>query len=264
MNRSETLFLKTKDGVRIAAAFHRAARGASGKRILVVAPGFAQHKDTPVFRALSRALTRFGEVLTVDFRGTGQSEGRYTFGAGEYRDLTAALEWARERRRRVALMGLSLGAYHAVRAAEGNPFLEDLLLVSCPTHLNGILATGGPLRQFASILADPRAMRLRFSTKPNLLFRWGWPFHAMPDVGRSALRLRCPAHFLVGEKDGLVIPDLSRRVYEALPGRKTWTVFPKGSHAEILFLQDEKFFLGWVEMALGKRNVFRGRLKRGQ
>src|SRR5690242_19176586 len=84
-NAGQEQFRVTGDGVRIAASFFKRRRGVAS-RLVLVCPGFAKKKDGYPITDLCQYLTRFGDVLSIDFRGVGHSEGRYTFGAEEYQD----------------------------------------------------------------------------------------------------------------------------------------------------------------------------------
>jgi uncharacterized protein len=76
-------------------------------------------------------------ALRFNFRGTGNSEGRYDNGIGEQDDVRAALTYLRARREidpeRIALAGYSFGAGVAVRAAASAGELRAFIGVSVPT-----------------------------------------------------------------------------------------------------------------------------------
>jgi len=73
-----------------------------------------------VVHTLARAFIGQGfSVLRFNFRGTGQSEGKYDEGRGELLDALAAVRWMRERAPDlpVWLAGFSFGAAIAIRAS---------------------------------------------------------------------------------------------------------------------------------------------------
>jgi pimeloyl-ACP methyl ester carboxylesterase len=199
-------------------------------------------------------LTSHGDVVCLDFRGVGKSEGRYTFGAEEYLDLEPILRWGRENYGKVVLLGLSLGSYHSLRAAHAWPELVDkLLLVSCPSSLEDVLRTLGPLRQGWAIATDLKALRKRLSIEFNLFFRWGNPFSSKPNAARLAPSLRVPSAFLVGGRDRLVVKSLSRKVFEGTVAPKTWDEIPEGNHAEFLYVEQPEKFKGWFHENLREK-----------
>ena len=68
----------------------------------------------------ARALRECGATtLRFNFRGAGQSEGRFDDGDGELDDLRAVAAWARERHpgKAIWLAGFSFGAYVSLRLA---------------------------------------------------------------------------------------------------------------------------------------------------
>lgn len=240
----EELTLYASDGMRIAARlWHRG--GVKGPLILV-APGFSQNKDTPIMRRTCEILAEFGDVLCVDFRGTGQSAGRYHFGAEEHLDLKAAFLWARRRSKDIELIGFSMGAYIALRAASEFPgFVRRLYLVSGPTSIGGIVRTLGPIRQGLTVLFKPDVLKVKFWAGSDYFFRWGTIFKKKPAGEDLAAALKIPVSFLVGLRDQLVLPRLSRKVYEAVKSRKLWAEFPRGHHAEYLAIMQQFEFREW-------------------
>lgn len=248
MKSKTEMFFTTSDGIRIAANFYP---GQKTRRLLVLAPGFAKYKDGYPMSEMCGELSQYGDVLCLDFRGVGKSEGRYHFGGSEYLDLEPILQWGRKRYRRTVLMGLSLGSYHSLRAGTEWPQLVDrLLLVSCPTKLEEILKTLGPLRQGFAIATDWKALKKRLGVEFNLFFRWGNPFSKKPNGADLAKRLKVPAFFLVGGKDRLVVKHLSRKIYENVKGKKNWTEIPGGNHAEFLYLENNVDFKKWLNQNL--------------
>jgi pimeloyl-ACP methyl ester carboxylesterase len=246
----EEMYLVTDDKIRIADNFYQ-AKGKKKKRLVIVGPGFAKEKDGYPITELCQFLTRFGDVLSIDFRGVGKSRGRYTFGAHEYQDLKPFLEWGRKQYRENILLGLSLGSYHSFRAAYTWPELVDkALLVSCPSQLEDVLKTLGPLRQGWAIVSDWKALKKRLMVRANPFFRWGNPFSPKPKAEWLAPRLSVPLFFLVGGKDRLVVKSLSRKIYEKASNPKSWTEIPEGNHAEFLYLENPKKFKGWLERSL--------------
>jgi len=145
-------------------------------QLIIVAPGFAQHSGTRSMRTLAMALTATADVLIVDFRGNGKSEGVFTFGAKEYLDLEPVFQWSKKYTD-VTLLGFSLGAYHSLCGAHAFPgAVQRLLLVSCPTCVEEIVSSGGAFLNPLALLF--RSVQYRYPPGEDLLFRWWWPFAA--------------------------------------------------------------------------------------
>lgn len=237
------LTFTASDGTFLAADWYQGspAKGA----ILVVAPGFAQHKGTPCMKFVAQRLAAQSEVVILDFRGTGRSQGKFNFGSKEYLDLEPVLAWARSRSKDVSLLGFSLGAYSSLRVAVLHPDLVDrLFLVSCPTRIGDILSSGGALLNPLALLF--RHPKLKGPSQGDFFFRWGPLFTPNPSAAEFARGLKTPVSFLVAGKDTLVFENQTRRVFDAVPGRKSWLKWPDGLHAELMFLQDPEAFMKWI------------------
>ncbi len=234
----------TSDEVKLFAEFKSGPKP-SCQRLIIVAPGFAQHHATRSMQALTSGLTSTADVLIIDFRGTGESYGYYWFGAKEHLDLEPVLNWARPQYSDITLLGFSLGAYSSLRACVEFPGLADrLLLVSCPTQVEDIILSG-------AAFLNPLAVAFRqtsFQIKPedDIFFRWGPILAAKPSGAELAGNIQIPCHFLVGGQDTLVYESLSKKVYNAVKVSKSWLKIVNGVHAEQIFLQDPDFFTIWV------------------
>lgn len=91
-----------------------------------------------VVGALAKAATASGcAAIRFNFRGVGQSEGRYEDGVGEITDVGAAVDHlvtlAQIDPARVALAGYSFGATMALNYANSHPDLAAVVAVSQPT-----------------------------------------------------------------------------------------------------------------------------------
>jgi len=133
---SESVRFATQDGVSLVADY---LPGPAGERVavpaLVLAHGFAGHRRKPAYAYLAERLSEVTAVLAVDLRGHGGSAGASTFGLLEALDVTAAAAWLRRRGHRwVGVVGASMGATAALRAAAGGPpgALDAVCVISAP------------------------------------------------------------------------------------------------------------------------------------
>lgn len=240
---------RTPDNIRIFTGFVPAARALPKPGIFVVSPGYAQDHRARSMQALAQALSGFGDVMFLDYRGTGSSAGFYSYGAKEPLDLSTVLRSLRMQYSRIHVLGFSLGAYIALRTAREFPGLCDkVFLVSCPASLEQVLRI--PSAWLHPIRALFRKAHFILNPDRRRLIRAAWPFQKKPDLSQPQAGPVVPCHFLAGSRDTLVDVKLSRRVYEAVVGPKTWEVFENGLHAELLFLQDPGKFMAWLTMHL--------------
>lgn len=236
-------------GLKLAATWH-AAEPQPGRILIVQVPGFAQWKDSRSMLLVTSLLTPTADVLSLDMRGNGASEGAYTFGAEEARDVQAAVAALPRSYSRIAFLGMSMGAYISLRAAAEGPLRPwRLLLVSCPTSFEGIASSWAMVAHPFDMLFHKKR---HFVVPPqaNPYFHWGPMFLEKPSGVDLAPRLSCPVAFLVGYKDSLVFASLSRAVFNAAPEPKTWELWRDGLHAEAMALQHPERFQAWVKRAL--------------
>lgn len=241
------LTLSAADGTRLSLGLHSGATPTA--RLLLIAPGFGQRAGTETMRFIAGLLTPTCDVAVLDFRGTGGSFGFYSFGEDEPQDLQAALAWARARYKGVDLLGLSLGGYISVRCAVEGPLRpERLLIASAPTWVEEVASSFGIFAHPFDQAWNKHRPVAHGSVDP--FFRWGSVFGPKPKADEIAKDLPVPLHVLAGGEDHLVFPSLTRRIFDAAPEPKTWTLWPEGGHAEHLALEDPSAFAAWVRASL--------------
>ena len=131
--------LVTEDGVPIDAV-HLPGPGDLG---IVVAHGFTLSWQQPAVWRVATRLSRFGGVVSFDFRGHGRSGGASTVGDLEIRDLAVAVAYARELGyTKIATVGFSMGASIVLRHAGLIGGVDAVAAVSGP----GRWYTGAPSR----------------------------------------------------------------------------------------------------------------------
>jgi dienelactone hydrolase len=135
------LALRAEDGTRLSAFLDGPERVTPAAALVL--PGFWRRAASPRIRWLALELARRFTTLTLDFRGHGESEGRFTFGRLEHLDVEAALDaLAREGVERVAVVGLSMGgAAGVVALSSGRPLAvtpAGLLTIAAPADFGRI------------------------------------------------------------------------------------------------------------------------------
>jgi pimeloyl-ACP methyl ester carboxylesterase len=223
------------DGVRIAWTLEaRPGRG----HVVIVCPGFFKSKDTPTFEGMRRALAADTDILTMDFRGHGRSEGAYTFSSRERADLEAVLSLAQARYARIGVLGFSMGAAIAINTISRQPGgVCSLISVGGPSSFDEI-----EFRWWTS-----QAIRNGLEgLERGAGFRPGpvWLAKERP-IDRIA-DCRVPILIVHGDQDQIVGVEHARRLYPAAGMPKALQIVPGGSHAEALFRRDPDGFLGLI------------------
>ena len=224
------------DGVSI--SLDRYGDGAGA--VVVVCHGFFNNKQTPAYRLLGEALAKGRDVICMDFRGHGRSDGFYTFSAREGADLHAVLQWAAERYQRIGVIGFSLGGAIAINTAGQNHVpIHSLVAVSAPSAFEAIEMQYWRLR---AIRSGIRSVLAGGGCRPgNLFCRKLRPVESI-----TALR-SLPTLFIHGTHDVIIFPRHSERLYAAAPEPKRLEILERGGHAETLLRTHRERLLQMVD-----------------
>ena len=202
----EDVAFETADGLRLGGWFVPAATGHSQATVLVL-NGNAGNRAAraPLAAELSRAGL---SVLLLDYRGYGGNPGSPSE-PGLLADARAAHDYLAARGdvdpARLVYFGESLGAAVAIQLAVERPPMA-LVLRSPFTSLADVARLHYPFLPVGLLLKD-----------------------RYPSIGQVG-RLRCPVLVLAGARDGIVPPEQSRRLAEAIPERKRFVLIPGADH----------------------------------
>jgi pimeloyl-ACP methyl ester carboxylesterase len=221
---------KTSDGVVIAYSWWRRP----ARELLILAPGFWRVRLARENLFLANFFVRRGyDVVALDFRGHGDSQGAYTFGTFEAHDLKAVVDsLVGEGRpyRRFALLGLSMGGMISADALAKWPELpcRALVMVSSPADLRSLRPKpwkAGALRQ----------VRLRHALRmPRVSHRTR--ISATPRGHEAVAQLNMPKLIVTAEGDWLVDPSHGRLLAKAAapPVDDVHLELPGSLHADAL------------------------------
>ena len=220
-------YVMTEDGKRIA-LFH--IKGGFSK-VVIIAPGFYNNKDTVLFRSMADAFSKEFDVIVFDFRGHGKSSDVFTWTALEQKDLRAITVYAKENKyEKIGVIGFSLGAAITLIEASFHQNIDSVIAVSSPADLGKI--------DFHFWERDMwRDLMLNFGVKGRGKgVRSG-------SVALQKIRPRdvvdkispTPVLFLHGEKDWLVKLSHSQLLFEKSKDPKVLTIMEDGGHAERMF-----------------------------
>ena len=230
----EDRFVTTDDGERIAITHYTAGH----PHVIIVCHGFFQRRRTRLFRALAQRLTPHSDVVSMDFRGHGQSSGRYTFSARETLDVLAVLHDVRPRYQRVCGLGFSLGTVSVLDAAVRERTMDRLVLVSPPMAFEEIENHWWAPRSLITTLRKGS---------------WGWTWRLgslrLPKPRPLELIARVaptPVLLIHGTHDPIVTARHSVALYAAAAEPKRCAMIPRGLHAEALFADDPDGFVRLV------------------
>ncbi len=210
---AEDLALTTADGLRLGAWFVPArGDGQIGVLVLNGNAGDRRHRAP-----LAAALAREGfAVLLFDWRGYGGNPGSPTE-AGLLMDARGGADALAARVERVAYLGESLGAAVAVALAAERPPLA-LVLRSPFTSVADMGRRHYPWLPVHTLLLKDR-------------------YDALAAIGA----VRSPVLVVAGDRDAIVVPSLSRRLYEAASEPKRFVLVEGADHNDAALLDGAPF-----------------------
>lgn len=200
---------------------------------IILAHGFYNNKDTYLFKAIAEMLHKHYDVVTFDFRGHGKSNGLFSWTAYEPQDLRAVISFAKKKGyKKIGVIGFSLGAATTLIELSQNPILEvkSIIAVSPPYDfwkidfrfwehemLNDLKLNLGPKGKGKGVHpGNPFLRKIR-------------PIDAVTQVSD------CPVLFIHGEKDWLIKPYHSERLFAVASQPKKLKIIPDAGHAEKIF-----------------------------
>ena len=227
MSTDTNRWVTTEDGKRI--AFVHLKRGFS--RVVIIAHGFYNNKDTVLFRGIAEAFGKEYDVIVFDFRGHGKSSDVFTWTAHEQKDLRAIVAYAKENEyAKIGVIGFSLGAAIALIEASSHRDIDSVIAVSTPSELGKInyhfweKDMWEDLKLNFGIKGKGKGARLG-----NPVLKKTRPLDIVDKIAPTSVL------FLHGEKDWLVKLCHSQRLFERAKDPKALTVIKNGGHAERMF-----------------------------
>ena len=221
---------RASDGVPIAYTWWRRP----SRELIILAPGFWRVRLARENLFLINHFLRRGyDVAALDFRGHGESGGRYAFGASEALDIAAvagALVGEGKPYSRFALLGLSLGGSIAADALARFPELpaRALAMISSPADFQNLRPKPwkpGAMRQ----VRLRHALRMPRLSGRHLLRR-------KPPAVEAVSKLMIPKLIVTSEGDWLVDPSHGRLLAAAAapPVEYVHLELPGSLHADAL------------------------------
>jgi len=219
------------------------------EKVIILAHGFFNSKQTVLFQEMATALNDEYDVIVMDFRGHGKSDGPFHWTAKSYQDLEAILDYASQDYQDIGVIGFSLGAATSLITASRTEEIDSLIAVSTPTQFRKINYQVWRLGFFENIFYSmSREGRIGKGVKPGRL--WLKKIKPIDIVDEIDI----PVLYLHGKKDWLIRPKHSQRLFDKSPENKKIVIIEKGTHAEYLFRRDRqgttKIFKDWFSKTL--------------
>lgn len=204
--------------------------------VVIICHGFSMSKDTKPFLNLSKDLFELYDVIAIDQRGHGKSEGVFTFSSKEHEDIKAIINYSKEGYKHIYLMGFSLGAASCIIEVAKNKNVNGLIAVSPPVSFHkvenrfldkGVLIPG--IQNLENLL-----FKLRMG---NLFTKKTRPIDVIDKISPIPLLI------IQGNKDPVVFKWHARALYEKAKEPKKLSIIENGLHAEELYRKNPKDFV---------------------
>lgn len=227
-------YVRTRSGLNISIRHRRVDRD----KVVVLAPGFFQSKEAQIFKQIENGLFGCFDVISMDFRGHGKSQGGYTFSAKEPEDLAAVLDYARQSYSKVGVLAFSYAGAIAMIEASREKNIDSLICVSAPMASEKI---DFKWWRWASFRLAWRGLRPGAGVRPwNPFMKKIRPIDIVDAVSPA------PILFIHGTDDPTIGIRHSVHLHQAAREPKAIKVFEKASHAEDIYRTHRDEFMKTV------------------
>lgn len=204
--------------------------------VLIICHGFAMSKDSKPFIDLSNDFLKSFDIIVMDQRGHGDSEGIFSFSAKEHEDVKAVIEYAKENYTRIYLMGFSLGAASCIIEVAKNKNVNALIAVSTPISFekieNRFLYKDALIPGIQKFGGHTLKMRLG-----NMFEEKEKPLDVIDRISPLPLLL------IQGENDPIIFKHHAEKLYKKAKDPKKLVMIEKGLHAEDLYINKPEEFV---------------------
>lgn len=203
---------------------------------VIICHGFSMSKDAKPFLDLSNDLFKFCDIIAMDQRGHGNSEGTFHFSTKEHEDVKAVINYSKIYYAHIYLLGFSLGAASCIIEVANEKNVDGVIAVSPPISFDKIenrflkkeaLIPG--IQKFGNHLFKLRLGNI-FARKIN-------PIDVVDRISPIPLLL------IQGDKDPIISKQHAEILYQKAKEPKKLIIIKDGLHAEELYRQNPKDFI---------------------
>lgn len=244
MSIAQDVLLTTSDGQKISCSHYNNA----SEKVIIIAHGFFNSKDAVLLKDLGQEVFSYGyDVLMMDFRGHGKSTGLFYWTAKEPLDLMAVLDFAKERYRKIGVIGFSLGAATSIVTASRVKGIDSLIAISPPISFSEIEFHFWECHVQHELLYTMIGEGvLGKGVRPGPLWlKKDNPIDCMAAVA-------CPTMFLHGDIDWVIRHRHSVALYAKAQCKKELVIVRDGPHAEYLIQRQREQTIGSIRRWLSE------------
>lgn len=201
--------------------------------VVVVCPGFFNSKKNRWMRKIANTIALKYDAIIFDFRGHGDSGGKFSWSAKEHLDLDAILNYAKScKYKRIGILAFSLGAAASVIVASKRNDINSMILVSCPMSFWRINYHFWEPEMWSDLKDNIECeWEGKGARVTSLLMPKPKPIEYIKNIKNT------PIFFIHGDSDWVIKDSHSRKLYDSAKTYKRLEVIRKGLHAERLIQQ---------------------------
>jgi len=233
----ETSTLITSDNHKIACDHYKAGH----ESVIIIAHGFFTSKDAVLIKQMKDYLIGEHDVIVFDFRGHGKSSGLFTWTSKENLDLETVLAYAKRKYNKIGMIGFSYGAAISIRVVAEHEGVNSLVAISAPYDSTKIDYHFWDLDIENDIFYNIGEGGKGKGIRPGPF--WLDKKKPIDLVGK----LTCPVLYIHGDKDWVISPRHSKKLYEKTASKKKIVIIKKGSHAEYLLRKNSKEVINLIK-----------------
>lgn len=224
-------FLHTKDNMSIAYDHYKSGFDS----VIIICPGFFNSKENRWMRKSVDIVYPKYDVIIFDFRGHGESSGRYTWSTKESMDIDAVIDYAKSQKyKHIGILAFSLGAAAAVNVASQREDIDSMVLISCPCKFSMIEYYFWEPAAFSDLKDNIDCKWVGKGARvSNLFLRKDDPIDSIGKINKTAIL------FIQGRMDWVIKERHAEKLYNATNTSKTkrLELVDSGLHAERLIQQ---------------------------
>lgn len=243
-----TKYVLSKDRIKIAQDHYQSGFD----RVIIFAHGFYNNKDAFLFKKMAQQFAESFDVIVLDFRGHGESEGLFSWTTKESQDLEAVIQYAKKNGyKKIGIIGFSLGAAVSLLQASHDQNIDSLIAVSAPYDFWKIDYHFWEQEMWEDLKLNMGPKGKGKGVRP------GNPFEEKIRPIDVVSRISIPKLFIHGQKDWLINVKHSRKLFNKANEPKKIKIFEKAGHAEKIFDDYPNEFieicLKWFQETIGQK-----------
>ncbi len=236
-NVTEDIYTMSNDNLKLHGLF---IKNKEIKKIFIVVHGYRSCSDKNLFASFPKYYDKGYNILLIDQRATGKSEGKYiTMGIKESDDIICWLKYLNEEYKNceIILSGISMGASTILMASnkiERNMNVKHII-ADC-----GFISPYQEIKYFFKHFCHINGSISLFMI--NNWCRLFGKFNLKEDNTLSAIsKCRIPILFIHGSNDEIVPPINTKMNYEHYKGKKELLIVNNAKHALSYFVDSKKY-----------------------